>query len=168
MIMRHLLILATAVLLGQSSAVYAQPYDNSVASVDSWYRTYLGRSALNDPGAAGWINLMRQGNTPTSVIAGILGTDEYFSRVGGTMPAFIQALYREALQQPLSQTAYNFWLQRAYTQTRQQIAYDVLMLNGAGGPIAAPPPTVVPDRERERWQHHDEHDYRRPYYPFRR
>jgi hypothetical protein len=165
--MRHLLILTTAVLLGQSSAAYAQPYDNSVASVDSWYRTYLGRSALNDPGAAGWINLMRQGNTPTSVIAGILGTDEYYYRVGGTMPAFIQALYRQALQQPLSPSAYNFWLQRAYTEPRQQIAYEVLMLNGAGGPIAAPPPAiVVPNRERERWRH-QQYDYRRPYYPFR-
>jgi len=165
--MRHLLILTTVVLLGQSSAVYAQPFDNSVAAVDSWYRTYLGRTALNDPGAAGWINLMRQGSTPTSVIAGILGTEEYFLRVGGTMPAFIQALYREALQQPLSQNAYNFWLQRSYTQTRQQTAYEVLMLNGAGGPIVAPPAIVVPDRERERWQHREQHDYRRPYYPFR-
>ena len=166
--MRNLLILTTAFLLGQSSAVYAQPYDNSVASVDSWYRTYLGRSALNAPGAAGWINLMRQGATPTSVICGILGSDEYYYRVGGTMPAFIQALYRNALQQPLSQSAYNFWLQRAYTHTRQQIAYEAFMMNGAGGPIVAPPPIVGPDRDRERWQHHEQHDYRRPYYPFQR
>lgn len=166
--MRHLLILTTAVLLAHSPAVYAQPYDNSVASVDSWYRTYLGRTALNDPGAVGWINLMRQGSTPTSVISGILGSEEYFYRVGGTMPAYIQALYREALQQPLSQAAYNFWLQRAYTQTRQQIAYDVLMLNGAGGPVLAPPAVVVPAREWDRWHHHEQYDYRRPYYPFRR
>jgi len=163
--MRHLLILTTAVLLGQSSAAYAQPYDNSVASVDSWYRTYLRRTALNDPGAVPWINLMRQGATPTSVIAGILGSEEYYYRVGGTMPAFIKALYGEALQQPLSQAAYHFWLQRAYTQTRQQIAYDVLMLNGAGGPTLPPPGILVPDRH---WPHQEQYDYRRPYYPFRR
>jgi hypothetical protein len=171
--MRYLFLLTTAVLLGQSSAVSAQAYGDPVAAVDSWYRAYLGRTSLNDPSSVGWVNLLRRGSSPQSVIAGILGSDEYFNRVGGTMPAFLQALSHEALGRPLSPSESNFWMQRAHTQTRQEIASEMLLQNPAGGIIVTPPAVVVPGREREReraqerWRDQERYDYRRPYYPYR-
>src|SRR5262245_31208609 len=108
--MRHIILLTTAVLLTQASAVSAQAFGDPVLAVDSWYRTYLGRTALNDPSAIGWVIQVRQGYPPKAVIAGILGSDEYFQRVGGTMPAFIQAVAREAVGRPISQGEYSFWM----------------------------------------------------------
>src|SRR5262249_31634070 len=87
--MRDTYIFTTVVLLAQSSPASAQVMSDPVALVDFWYRAYLGRPALNDPGSAAWINMLRRGTPPASVLAGILGSREFFNRVGGTMPAFI-------------------------------------------------------------------------------
>src|SRR5262249_1954274 len=95
--MRYLCIFTTALLLAQSSPASAQRVADPVAVVDCWYRMYLGRTALNDPGSAGWINMLRRGRSPASVLSGILGCPEYFNRVGGTMPAFIRAVYRDVV-----------------------------------------------------------------------
>src|SRR5262245_24915489 len=41
----------------------------------------------------------RRRRPPSSVLAGILGSHEYFNRVGGTMPAFIRAVFRDVVGQ---------------------------------------------------------------------
>jgi hypothetical protein len=162
--MRHIFLITTAVLLGQTSPVPAQAIGDPVVTVDSWYRAYLGRAALKDPASAGWVSLLRQGNPPAAVLSGILASDEYFNRVGGTMPAFIQAVYRQVVGRPPTPGQYSFWLQRGYTQSRQQIAYEILAQNPGAGIIVAPPAVGIPDFPRERWPLHD---YRRPFYPYR-
>src|SRR5262249_34330029 len=121
--MRYLFILTTAVLLGLPSIVSAQAFGDPVAMVDSWYRAFLGRTALRDPASAGWVNFLRQGGSPTSVLAGILASPEYFNRVGGTMPAFIQAVYTQVVGRPATPGELRFWMRRAFTQDRRQIAY---------------------------------------------
>ena len=169
--MRYLCIFATAVLLAQSSPASAQRVADPVALVDSWYRMYLGRSALNDPGSAGWINLLRRGSPPSSVLAGILGSREYFNRVGGTMPAFIRAIYSDVVGRPPTPGELRFWLRRAYTQSRQEIANEILAQNpGAGIVVTLPgvvgPPTGgFPGWPRDRWPRRN--DYRRPFFPYR-
>ena len=169
--MRYLCIFTIALLLAQSAPVSAQAVGNPVAVVDSWYRMYLGRSARNDPGSVGWINLLRQGSPPSSVLAGILGSHEYFNRVGGTMPAFITALYRDVVGRPPTPGELRFWLRRAYIQSRQDIVNDILAQNpGAGIVVTLPgvvgPPTGgFPGRRRDRWARRN--DYRRPSFPFR-
>jgi hypothetical protein len=169
--MRHLCIFTIVVLLAQSSPVSAQVVADPVTLVDSWYRMYLGRSALNDPGSAGWIYLLRRGTSPASVLAGILGSPEYFNRVGGTMPAFITAVYREVVGRPPTPGELRFWLRRAYTQSRRDIANEILAQNPGAGmvvtlPAAVAPPTgPSPGWPRDRWRHRD--DYRRPFFPFR-
>jgi len=142
-----------------------------VALVDFWYRAYLGRTALNDPGSAAWINLLRRGTPPTSVLAGILASREFFNRVGGTMPAFINAVYRDVVGRPPTPGELRFWQRRAFTQSRREIANEILAQNpGAGMFVTLPgvvgPPTVgSPGWSRNRWAHRD--DFRRPFFPYR-
>ena len=142
--MRCLFILTSAALLAQSSAVSAQGYGNPVAMVDSWYRAYLGRTALRDPASAGWVNLLEQGHSPASVLSRILGSAEYFNRVGGTLPAYIQALYRQVVGRPPTPAEFNFWLRRAYSRSRRAIAYGILTQNAGAGMAVAPAAVVVP------------------------
>jgi hypothetical protein len=169
--MRYLCLFTTALLLAQSSPVSAQAVRDPVALVDSWYRAYLGRTALNDPGSRGWVNLLRRGNPPASVLAGILGSPEYFRRVGGTMPAFIKAVYREVVGRPATPGELRFWLRRAITQSRQDIANEILAQNPGAGMfvtlpgVVAPPTGNVPGWSRNRWRRRN--DYRRPNFPFR-
>jgi hypothetical protein len=160
------MILTTVVLLGQAPGVSAQSIANPMALVDSWYWTYLGRSALNDPASAGWVNSLRRGSSPTSVLAGILGSDEYFRRVGGTMPAFIRAIYLQAVGRPPTPGESRFWLQRAFLQSRQEIANGILTQNPGAGIVPVPPIGVLP-RDRDRWPRRAELDFRRPDFPFR-
>jgi hypothetical protein len=169
--MRYLCIFATAVLLAQSSPVSAQVVRDPVALVDSWYRAYLGRTALDDPGSAGWINQLRRGTPPASVLAGILGSPEYFHRVGGTMPAFINAVYREAVGRSPTPGELRFWLRRAYTQSRGAIANEILAQNPGAGifvtlpGVVAPPTGNFPGWSGDRWRRRN--DYRRPSFPYR-
>ena len=168
--MRYLCIFTTAVLLAQSSPASAQVMSDPVALVDSWYWAYLGRTALNDPGSAGWINLLRRGSPPCSVLAGILGSREYFNRVGGTMPAFIRAMYSDVVGRPATPGELHFWLRRANTQSRRDIANDILAQNPGAGmavtlpAVVAPPTRGFPGRPRDRWSRRN--DFRRPFFPF--
>jgi len=169
--MRYLCIFTIAILLAQSAPVSAQAVADPVAVVDSWYRMYLGRSARNDPGSAGWINLLRRGSPPSSVLAGILGSREYFNRVGGTMPAFITAIYRDVVGRPVTQGELRFWLRRANIQSRRDIANDILAQNPGAGmavtlpAVVAPPTGNSPGWPRDRWWRRN--DYRRPFFPYR-
>jgi hypothetical protein len=187
--MRQLLILPALWLLGLAPDVSAQTYD-APTLVDSWYRTYLGRPSYVDGGGTGWVNLLLQGNTPQSVLSSILGGEEYLARSGGTMAGYIQSLYSQVLGRPPTPAEQEFWLRQSYTQDRKTIAYEILTQNPSSGIIVTPPRTVVfvpalhqawlraHEREwaRERERHHveheiherKEHDYRRPYYPYRK
>ena len=164
--MRYIFIFTIAVLLGQSSPVAAQAVADPVALVDSWYRMFLGRSALRDPASAGWTNLLRRGGSPAAVLAGILGSAEYFNRVGGTMPAFIRAVYVQAVGRQPTPGEFRFWLRRANIQSRQEIAQDILAQNpGAGMVVTLPGVVAPPVVGRPGWPRN--FDYRRPSFPFR-
>ena len=169
--MRYLCIFTTAVLLAQSSPASAQRVADPVALVDSWYRMYLGRTALNDPASADWVNMLRRGRPPASVLSGILGSPEYFNRAGGTMPAFIRAVYRDVVGRPPTPGELRFWLRRANIQSRRDIANEILAQNPGAGivvtlpGVVAPPTGDFPGWRRDRWRRR--HDYRRPYFPYR-
>ena len=191
--MRQLLILAPLWLFGLAPPVSAQTdsgYGDPAATVDAWYRTYLGRPAYDDPGSAGWVTQLYQGASPASVLSSILGSDEYFIRSGSSAAGFLQNLYRQIRGRLPTPSEQDFWLRRLYTQDRRAVAYEVLTQNPGSGIVVTPPPSVVvvPDRYREwlrgherEWarererhhgehdqHHHVEHDYRRPYYAYRR
>jgi hypothetical protein len=164
--MRYIYIFTIAVLLGQAAPVSAQAVADLVALVDSWYRMFLGRSALRDPAGAGWINLLRRGGSPGSVLAGILASPEYFNRVDGTMPAFIRAVYTQAVGRAPTPGELRFWLRRANIQSRQDIANDILAQHPAAGMVVTLPGVVAPPVVTgPGWPHN--FDYRRANFPFR-
>jgi hypothetical protein len=159
----------------------AQSYGDPASLVDYWYRTYLGRPA--DSGITYWVNEFQQGASPDQVLAGILASDEYYKKGGGTPEGFVTALFNDVLKHPPAPADVDFWVRRMYTESRQDVADEVLTQNpgvwvGANMAVPQPPPVAVTpvapgvivspgggwDRDRhEDWNHHhDIHDYRRP------
>jgi len=179
----------TVLILGLATSASAQTYQgygDPHQLVDHWYQTFLGRSAVADTNSYTWAEQLRQGSAPNAVLAGILSSDEYYSKGGRTPEGFIRNLFGDIVVRQPTPSELQYWMQRTVTQnpqdprTRQDIAYDLLTTNpgSAQGSYVVPPP-YLPGRERERdqrWEHERErwkererehHDYRRPAYPWR-
>jgi hypothetical protein len=135
-------------------------------------------------GMLNWVNALNQGASADSVLAGILGSDEYYARCGSTPQGFISKLYSDALGRPPTPAELNFWAGQMYTQDRSQIAAALLTQNPgvwSGYGTATPAPVVTPgvivtpgvgwyrDWNRDRhwdWdRHYYSRDYGRPYVP---
>jgi hypothetical protein len=67
--------------------------------VKSWYKAFLGRSAAAGE-EMGWVNMLLGGSTEETVLANILGTQEFFNRAqtlvasGSANERYVQALYQ--------------------------------------------------------------------------
>ena len=172
------------------SAARAQVYGDQYSLIDYWYRTYLGRPGVGDTGMDYWVNHLRQGDSPDSVLAGILASDEYYKKAGYTPEGYIAQLFSDLLKRRPSPSELDFWVRRLYTEDRQGVADELLTQNpgvwvGAGTAVIPPAKTtpniiVTPgiegyryrDWDRDRrgdWDRRREiYDYRRPYYPYSR
>jgi hypothetical protein len=65
--------------------------------IDNWYRQYLGRRP--DPtGVVGWTDMFRRGAPDEEVLGGILGSDEYFQRKGGSNREWVRGVYEDLLR----------------------------------------------------------------------
>ncbi len=64
--------------------------------VRTYYETLLGRPAVPAT-VESWVEHLAHGTTDDSVIAGLLGTAQYYAKSGGTGPAFVSALYEDLL-----------------------------------------------------------------------
>jgi hypothetical protein len=185
---RLILVYAAAVLCLASlapSAARAQPYGDPSSLVDYWYRTYLGRPA--DSGLTYWVNMLRT-QPADQVLAGILGSEEYYARAGRAPEGFITQLYVDLLKRRPSPAELDFWIRRLYTEDRTSVADEMLTQNpgvwvgtGVGarpGVDVTPGVIVTPrieydryrdwDRDRYGDRHREIYDYRRPYYPYHR
>lgn len=181
--MRRILIIGVLFLCLASTGARAQTYGDPGSLVDYWYRTYLGRAP--DPAWAVWVTQLNQGVPADQVLAGILGSPEFYNRAGATPAGFITLLYNYLLQRQPTPGELNYWVGRMYTQDRQTIA-DQLFLQNPGvwvgsNPAASPPAVVTPpvvvtpgvewrryrewerDRHRDWDRHHHIYEYRRPY-----
>ncbi|HEV3343397.1 MAG TPA: DUF4214 domain-containing protein, partial [Pirellulales bacterium] len=72
------------------------------------YRDFLHR----DPEAQGlqfWTSLLAGGADEKSVLAGVVGSDEYFAKAGGTAQGFVNTLYRDLLGRPGDPQGLEFW-----------------------------------------------------------
>jgi hypothetical protein len=171
--MRRILLFTAPALLCLAPFVPAQPpfpgWGDPVSLVDSWYRTYLGRSSLQDPYSSVWVSQLQGGTPAEAVLAAILASDEYYNRSGSSIQGFIQSLFRDVLGRQPTPGEFDFWMRRAYTGDRKDIAYQLLTQNPGRATIAAPPPPPpgIPDRDRNRWRDRYDYDYRRPYFPYR-
>jgi hypothetical protein len=95
--------------------------------VSNWYRRYLHRR----PDPSGLQSAMIQfqnGETPTGVQGGLLGSDEYFQNHGSTPEGFITGLYEDVLGRQPSPRAMSYWLDQLGQDNgnRQQMANDFL------------------------------------------
>jgi hypothetical protein len=179
-------ILVSAGLLASlgASAAQAQVYGDPGSLVSNWYSTYLGRPP--DPGIQHWVDELNEGAAPDAVLAGILGSDEFYEKVGSTPQGFITALYNDFVGRPPNPGELNFWVSQMYTEDRTTVADSILTQNPGvwvGSGAVTPPPTVINpgvvitpgigggwyhDWHRDRhgdWdRHYGIHEYRAPHY----
>jgi hypothetical protein len=180
---RILFMIAMAAAVSFVPTARAQDYGDPNDIVYHWYRAYLGRDP--DPSGAGyWADQLRQGNDPNSVLSALLGSDEYYQRAGSRPDGFVGKLYVDLLGRAPSAGEVDFWVRRLYTESRQDVANQILTQN-AGAWVGT---FRLPVRDRDRWyrdhdhereraellrrerereiqREHDRHDYRRPYIP---
>src|SRR5262245_10051619 len=128
------------------------PHGGGGAGVAEWYRRFLPRGYGPEGGrCAGRLD---SGERPESVLAIILGSDEYYKRFGGSPRGFVASLIRDLTGQPPAPRELEFWAQRLYQgEDRTQPAYELLLRYPQGW---GPPEPPVPDY----------YNYRRPYYRY--
>jgi len=177
-------ILTALAALGCTTTVRAQDYGDPVQIVRYWFQSYLGREA-EESGALYFADQLRRGNSPESVLSGILGSDEYYRRGGSTPEGFVRLLFIDTLGRPPTPVELDLWTRRMWTANRQDIAYQMLTGNPGSwvGTFRLPERErfryrdreherereriFAQERERELRRRHDEHDYRRPELPYR-
>jgi len=121
-------------------------------TVSRWYQRFLDREA--DPYAATWVQALRRGQEPEQVLSGILGSDEYYRRAGGTPRAFVNQLYEDLTGRRAPPRDVDYWARQLYHSSRADVAYSILT------------------RQAQNWDsddrdYSDRHDYRRPYSRYR-
>lgn len=108
--------------------------------VSDLYQILL-RRAPEPAGLAFWVAKLQNPGTPgqhsggadeKSVLADILGSDEFFQRSGGTVPAWVESLYKDIFGRAAERTGLSFWSDAVSLGSRGAVAFDVL-----GSPEAA-------------------------------
>jgi hypothetical protein len=79
-----------------------------ICAVNLWYQRYLGRDA-DAVGIATWTSELCRGHNAE---AGILGSEEYLQRHGGTPDGFVVGLYFEVLNRPPGLNEVQGWVCR--------------------------------------------------------
>jgi surface antigen len=94
--------------------------------VQTMYTTFLHRSA--DPrGLNGWIAQLQNGAPDEQVLASIIGSDEYYSRAGGTTGAFLSRVYQDVLHRAIDASGLAAWSgMLAQGKSRAQAANSIL------------------------------------------
>lgn len=90
------------------------------------YQTYLGRAA-DSGGAQTWLGTMRSGSSIEDVQVGLITSQEFYNRAGGTNSGWIALLYTTALGRPGSPGEINDWVSRLNSgATRAAVAKGFL------------------------------------------
>jgi hypothetical protein len=74
--------------------------------LDQLYERFLGRE-VDPAGLAAWSGQIAAGATWTDVEAGILGSDEYYTREGGNVEGFVSGLYVDLLNRAPDQLGHD-------------------------------------------------------------
>lgn len=89
--------------------------ESRTRQVRGWYEQYLSRTATGGE-ETGWVNALAQGTTEEIILAGILGSQEYYTRsqslsnIGGPDERFIRSLYSTLLGRQPSGAEVTTWL----------------------------------------------------------
>jgi len=128
-------------------------YRDARRTVERWYSRYLGREM--DPYSGTWVQALQQGQDPNQVLSGILGSDEYYRRAGGTPARFVAQLYEDVGGRRPTPREVDYWARRVYHDSRSDIAYAILTRSAGNHD----------DYDRDDWR--DRYDYRRTPYRYR-
>jgi hypothetical protein len=102
----------------------SQEYRSDV--VQALYHQVLGRG-VDPAGLASWVNFLGQGNSADQLEIILLGSAEFFARVGGTNAAFVRGLYQTVLNRPVDPAGAQAWAQAlAQGATRNAVAAAIL------------------------------------------
>jgi hypothetical protein len=93
--------------------------------VEALYQQHLGRSA--DPaGLAHWLALLGRGGSIADVQLAIIGSQEYYTRAGGTDQAFVASLYVELLGRAAAQAEVDYWVAVLGGSSRGRVAASIM------------------------------------------
>ncbi|HEV3446786.1 MAG TPA: DUF4214 domain-containing protein [Gemmataceae bacterium] len=95
--------------------------ENPENLVRTWYEKYLNREPDPD-GLSTWVGALVSGQSPESVLAGILNSDEYYIRAGNTPDGFIQKLFTDVVGRQPTPRELDYWMNRLYQSGRQDTA----------------------------------------------
>jgi len=146
------LLLPALLLLVVAVPTPAQPRDREArALVERWFQRYLNR----DTGGYGqyFVDALKAGAEPNEVLAGIVGSQEYYQNAGGTPPAFVRRLYRDLARRAPTDRELGYWEAEVQRQSLRDVAYALL--------------TRFPqhwDDTLPAWK--NRYDYRRPYHRY--
>ncbi len=101
----------------------SRTYEFAAEVVNRFYRTMLGRDG-EPTGVDYWVNEIRSGHRTEAQVAGqILASDEFFDGAGGgTVNGFVTALYTRVLGRAPDPDGLNYWVQRAASYGRYDVA----------------------------------------------
>jgi hypothetical protein len=94
--------------------------------VREWYRRFLDR----EPDPSGFryqLDRLREGHPPEDVLAGILGSDEYYRRAGGRPAAFVQELFLDLTGRPPTPAERQQWSRLTLIRGRRDVAHALLL-----------------------------------------
>ncbi|MGC5169232.1 DUF4214 domain-containing protein [Microbacterium sp. DT81.1] len=130
-----------AIALGAPPTQVAQGFVNSdefrILKITEAYREVLGREP-DEGGMTAWLNGMRAGIlSPDDAYRGLLRSDEYYTRTGGTDPAFVAALYEKILHRTAGQEEIDGWSRVAAVAGRAAVVDSIWMsMEAAGARVA--------------------------------
>ena len=126
--------------------------------IDGWYRRYLRKPSGVYAAAA--VSMLESGTSQETMLASILGSDEYYALVGGDDRRFVARLIADVTRRVPSPRETAYLLDRIRSEDRNQVASEYLSLHPEGLRVSASRPE--PDHEYRRPYHHDyDHDYDR-------
>lgn len=101
-------------------------HEYEARAINDLYLKYLGRQA-EAFGLNGWLSALDHGATIEQISAGILGSNEYFARQGGSAQPFLQHLYQDLLDRALDGSGSMAWGQALQNgASRGNIAWSIL------------------------------------------
>jgi thermitase len=97
-----------------AQAIQASP-EARLTKVARWYRDDLGRLGTldqlkADPGVNAWARVLAAGASDNGVLAGILASEEFFTRSGRTLQGFVSGVYGVLLGHGLDSVGATLWI----------------------------------------------------------
>lgn len=94
--------------IDQIASTIAHSSEHFAALVESTYQTVLGRDA-DAAGMKFWLAAHQAGLTDEQLEAGLLATDEFYRRAGGTDAAFVAGVYQALFHRPADAEGAAYW-----------------------------------------------------------